>query len=172
MPGGERAVSPPDPEQALRRLLPRVRNLVRYLVRGDTDVDDIAQQALIAIARGLPTWRQEAPLERWADRVTARATFAELRRRRTEAARQVSDDGALEQVESGEAGPEAVVLRREAVRALDALPEEQRSVIVLHHVVGLSLPEVAEELGIPHETARSRMRLGIQKLRARVEVTS
>ena len=38
-------------ERVLRALLPRVRNLVRYLVRGDSHVDDMAQQALIAILR-------------------------------------------------------------------------------------------------------------------------
>ena len=41
-------------ESLLAELLPRVRNLVRYLVRGDHDVDDIAQDALIAILKGLP----------------------------------------------------------------------------------------------------------------------
>jgi RNA polymerase sigma-70 factor (ECF subfamily) len=160
-------MSPPDAEQALRRLLPRVRNLVRYLVRGDSDVDDIAQQALIAVARGLPTWRGDAPLERWADRVVARATFAELARRRTERGRR-ADVEALEHAVSPEAAPDDRAIRRQAVAALDTLPEEQRAVIVLHHVVGLSLPEVAAELGVPVETARSRMRLGLGKLRTRV----
>jgi RNA polymerase sigma-70 factor (ECF subfamily) len=51
------------------------------------------------------------------------------------------------------------------VRCLDALPTEQRECIVLHHVVGLSVPELASELSIPFETARSRLRLGIAKLR-------
>src|SRR5262245_38147803 len=45
---GDRAAA----QALLTELLPRVRNLVRYLVRGDRDVDDIAQEALIAIACG------------------------------------------------------------------------------------------------------------------------
>src|SRR5262245_3396593 len=66
-------------------LLPRVRNLVRYLVRGDADVDDIAQEALIAVVRGLHTFRGEGAFEAWVDRVVARATFAQLRQRRATA---------------------------------------------------------------------------------------
>jgi RNA polymerase sigma-70 factor (ECF subfamily) len=52
---------------------------------------------------------------------------------------------------------------------LDELPDDQRQAVVMHHVLGLSMPELATELGIPFETARSRLRLGIQKLRARVQ---
>ncbi len=38
--------------------------------------------------------------------------------------------------------------------------------LVLHHVLGLSVPEIAEELSAPFETVRSRLRIGIAKLRA------
>ena len=62
-------------EALLVELLPRVRNLVRYLVRGDSDVEDISQEALIALLHGLPTYRGEGQLRSWADRVVARTTF-------------------------------------------------------------------------------------------------
>src|SRR6185369_9066491 len=75
---GDRAAA----ESLCRELLPRVRNLVRYLVRGDALVDDIAQEALIAVLRGLPTYRGEGRFQSWADRVVARTTFASLRRLR------------------------------------------------------------------------------------------
>lgn len=149
----------------LSELLPRVRNLARYLVRGDADVDDIAQQALIEILRSLPGYRGEGSLAAWADRITSRVAIAHVRRRRAERAR--VDDAAspeLFPVQSGDR-PDDYLERRRMARALDALPEEQRSVIVLHHVVGMSLPEVASELSIPFETARSRLRLGMAKVR-------
>src|SRR6266545_2516131 len=69
-------------EVVVGRLLPRVRNLIRYLVRGDADADDIAQEALVAVVRGLPSFRGEGSLEAWADRVAVRETFACLRRSR------------------------------------------------------------------------------------------
>src|SRR5262249_35017949 len=66
-------------ESLLAELLPRVRNLVRCLMRGDSLVDDVAQEALIAILRGLPTYRGEGSLKSWSDRVVARTTFAAIR---------------------------------------------------------------------------------------------
>jgi RNA polymerase sigma-70 factor (ECF subfamily) len=61
--------------------------------------------------------------------------------------------------------PDPYAERRRLVQCLDRLPREHREVIVLHHVVGLSMPELAEELQVPFETARSRLRLGMRKLR-------
>lgn len=149
----------------LEELLPRVRNLVRYLVRGDADVDDIAQQALIAILHALPGYRAEGSLRAWADRITVRTTMAHLRRRRAEQGARERHAPDLRAVRDPDAPPDVYVHRRDVARLLDALPDEQREAVVLHHVVGLSAPELAESLGVPFETARSRLRLGMKKLR-------
>lgn len=162
---GDRAAA----ESLLRELLPRVRNLVRYLVRGDPEADDLAQQALVAILRGLPSYRGDGELKSWADRITVRETLARVKRVRAERARYQATPPDLSLVPGGEVAPDTYLIRRETVRLLDALPEEQRGAIVLHHVVGLSVPELAAELGVPVETARSRLRLGMQKLRQSVE---
>ncbi|HWZ93510.1 MAG TPA: sigma factor-like helix-turn-helix DNA-binding protein, partial [Polyangiaceae bacterium] len=53
---------------------------------------------------------------------------------------------------------------------LSVLPPEQERAVVLHHVIGLEVSEVAEHQGVPTETARSRLRLGMQKLRHRARV--
>ena len=146
----------------LRRLLPRIRNLVRYLMRGDDDVDDVTQQSLMAVMKGLSSYRGDAPLERWADRVTARETFRFLKRRRLKVARETP----LED-ESPAALPEdPYLLRRTVVAHLDRLPEAQRQAVVLHHAAGFTVPEIAELLDVPRDTVKSRLRLGIQRLRA------
>ena len=162
---GDRAAA----ERLIRSILPRIRNLVRYLVYRDADVDDLAQDALIAILRGLPSYRGEGTFFSWCDRVAARATFASLRRRRVE----LADGGrSAERVEDcRQVGGDDYVARREAVHALDGLPPEQRMVIVLHHVVGMSVPEIGGELRIPEETVRSRLRLGKARLRGLLEVS-
>lgn len=156
-------------ESLLKELLPRVRNLVRYLRPGDSDVDDIAQEALIAILRGLPTWRREGSFKSWADRVVARVVFAHLKKSRTAQSRTGGDEGEADEAPSEDAGPEEYVFRRDMARLLDALSEEQRHALVLHHVMGMSVPEMTEELGIPFETVRSRLRLGRANLRALYE---
>lgn len=152
-------------ESFVTELLPRIRNLVRYLVRGDVDADDLAQEAMVAIVRGLPTYRGEGAVTAWADRVAVRETFARLRRARR--AREQIDPGAdLVAVPHPGEPPDAYAERRRVVRLLDELPDEQRHALVLHHVLGLSVPEIAAELGAPAETVRSRLRLGMTKLRA------
>jgi RNA polymerase sigma-70 factor (ECF subfamily) len=153
-------------EALLLELLPRVRNLVRYLVRGDADVDDIAQEGLIALMRGLPTYRSEGRFHAWVDRVVVRATFAWLKRSRGREARQGDAQVELVAVPSEDAQPDEYVHRRHLVTLLDRLSNEQRHALVLHHVLELSVPEIATELGIPFETVRSRLRLGRAALRA------
>lgn len=156
--GGDRAAA-----QALcRELLPRVRNLVRYLLRGDARVDDVAQEALIAVLRGLATFRGDGRFESWVDRVVARATFAAIRRIRAETQ---PGDHAVEDDAMVAAGDEAYALRRELAAALDRLPQDQREALVLHFAIGMTVPEIAEAMAAPMETIRSRLRLGKAALR-------
>lgn len=153
-------------ESLLLELLPRVRNLVRYLVHGDGEVEDIAQEALIALLRGLPTYRGEGHFQSWVDRVVARTTFAWLKRARGNEARRGEESAELMAVPSEDAPPDEYVHRRRMVMLLDRIPDEQRHAMVLHHVLGMSVSEVSDELGIPFETIRSRLRLGRTALRA------
>jgi RNA polymerase sigma-70 factor (ECF subfamily) len=153
-------------ESLLLELLPRVRNLVRYLVRGDSDVEDISQEALIALLHGLPTYRGEGLLRSWADRVVARTTFLWLRRMRESRGPQSNEPEDLRAVPSEDAPLDEYVHRQHVVALLDLIPTEQRHALVLHHVMEMSVPEIAEELSIPLETVRSRLRLGRTALRA------
>jgi RNA polymerase sigma-70 factor (ECF subfamily) len=145
------------------QLLPRVRNLIRYLIHGDQDVDDIAQEALVAVLRGLPSYRSEGSLESWADRVVARVTFAWLRRRKP--GRTTSFDVEPEVADGDTTPPDEYLRRRRLVALLDRLPHEQRYALVLHHVVGLSVEEIAVDTASKTETVRTRLRLGKRRLR-------
>ena len=151
--------------RVMRRLLPRVRNLVRYLVRGDSEVDDMAQLSLIAILKGLKTYRGDGSFEAWADRVTVRETLRYAKHRRTEQQRREEVAPTLRVVRDDGERPDRYLVRRELARLLDTLPDDQRHVLVLHHALGMSVPEVAEELGVPFDTAKSRLRLAKNKLR-------
>ncbi|HET9623760.1 MAG TPA: sigma-70 family RNA polymerase sigma factor [Kofleriaceae bacterium] len=152
-------------EALCRALLPRVRNLVRYLLRGDARVDDVAQEALIAVLRGLGSFRGEGRFEAWVDRVVARTTFAVIRRIRAETqpgAEPVDGDAGAHDRASFDDG---YALRRELAEALDRLPGEQREALVLHFALEMTVPEIAEAAAAPIETVRSRLRLGKAALR-------
>lgn len=155
---GDRALA----ERLAARLLPRVRNLVRYLIRGDRDVEDVVQEALVSLFRGLAGYRGEGAFRSWADRVVARATFGWLARRKA------LENHTLDSVEhcpSDVSQPDEYLERRRVAAALDGLPLEQRHALVLHHVLGMSISEIAEETKAPAETVRSRLRLGRHRLR-------
>lgn len=139
-----------------------VRNLVRYLVRGDRDVDDLSQDALLLILEGIRTYRGDGPFRSWAARVVARSVFA-ARRSSARRAEQPMDEAAL--IDEPATLPDRYYLRRQVAERLDALPLAQRDALVLHCVVGLRVAEVATELGVPEETVRSRIRLGKDRLR-------
>lgn len=148
-----------------RVLLPRCRNLARFLLRGDAEVDDAAQEALIAVLRALPGFRGESLLTTWADRIAVRVVLGWARRVRGERSKQLaaSELGAMEHAQPP--GEEAYRARRLLAALLDHLPDEQRQVLVLHHVLGMSMPELSDTLGVPFETARSRLRLAMTRLR-------
>lgn len=152
----------------LGELLPRVRNLTRTFLGGDAEVDDVAQQVLIQVVQSMASYRAEGSLLSWVNRITVRTALAHARKRRARAASDVplTAEAALEM--SGEergAGWDGYHQRRLAVKLLDRLPVEQRSVIVMHHMLGLSVQEISEEETISFETVRSRLRLGMSKLR-------
>jgi RNA polymerase sigma-70 factor (ECF subfamily) len=157
--GGDRAAV----AALLTELLPRVRNVVRYFLRTD-DIDDTVQDSLIAIMRGLPTYRGEGKLTSWSDRVVARVAIEASRKRRADAKRHG------EEVEVADArGTDEYLARRRLVLALDTLSDEMRRALVLHHVLEMTVPEIAEMLEVPDETVRSRLRNGREALRERME---
>jgi RNA polymerase sigma-70 factor (ECF subfamily) len=152
-------------EELVAELLPRVRNLVRYLVRGDAEAEDFAQEAMVAIVRGLPSHRGEGTLQSWSDRVAVRAALGCLKRARR-ARTQLEAGADLEAIPHPDAPPDEYTARRRAVALLDRVPDDQRCALVMHHVLGMSVPDIAGELRVPLETVRSRLRIGMSKLRA------
>jgi RNA polymerase sigma-70 factor (ECF subfamily) len=159
--GGDRAAA----RELLLALLPRARNLVRYLVRGDSEADDLAQDGLISVLRGLGTFRGEGSFESWADRIIVRTTFAGLKRRRQESADRTHAELEMRHAGEGVSPPDDYAERRRAIALLDVLPIEQRHAMVMHHVLEMSVPEISAEVGAPVETVRSRLRLARARLR-------
>ncbi len=170
LPVDERVARPLTAEAARALLLevaPRIRNLVRYLIRNDVDVDDIAQEAMVAVLKNVDDYRAEGTFHAWVDRITARTTFNVLRRRKRRREEPLDPDHDVPVHDpSGELDS-----RRRLVALLDRLPAPQRHAIVLHYVLGMTAGEIADELGVPAETVRSRLRLAKNALRSTIEGT-
>src|SRR6187401_3149206 len=121
----------------------------------DADLaEDALQGALVTAWRQLPTLRDPARFEAWVRKVLVHACYAEARRRRSWAAnvRVLPVDGP--------AGADDIVSiddRDQLDRAFRRLSVERRAVFVLHHHESRSLVEIADTLGIPAGTARSRL---------------
>lgn len=149
----------------LAELLPRARNVVRFLLRGDSEVDDFAQNSLIEVLRSLPSFRGESTLTTWADRITVRTVLRQLGRRQREREQRVRLEPELRVLQITTPQGDDYAARRRLAQALDRLPDVQRQALVLHHVVGMSVPELAAELEVSFDTAKSRLRLGMERLR-------
>ena len=142
---------------------------VAHRVLRDFDAaGDALQMALVRIWRDLPSLRDPDRLEAWAHRALIRACHDQLRstRRvpvgpRAVPAQPLSEDPAV-----------AVSDREEVERAFRQLTADQRAVIVLQYYRDLSLPEIAELLGVPIGTVRSRAHYAKRVMRAAIEADS
>ena len=143
----------------------RMYAIATRILRDADLAEDALQGALIAAWKSLPTLRDPARFEAWLRRLLVHACYAEARRRRswTTNIRVLPVDGPV--------GPDGLIsiVERDALdRAFRRLSVEQRAVFVLHHHLGLALTEIAETLGIPAGTARSRLHYATQALRAAI----
>ena len=132
------------------------------ILRETGSAEDALQNALVATWKQLPHLRDVDRFEAWAHRILVHACYAEFSRRRQFAANvRVIDLNRS----SASDGSHVLADRDELDRAFRTIPVDQRAVFVLHHYVGLPLVEVAETLGIPAGTARSRLHYATRSLR-------
>ena len=140
--------------------------VARRILRDPTLAEDVLQNALVTIWRKLPHLRDAERFEGWAFRILVHACYADAPRNR----RWASTIRVLHtEVASDVDDIQTVSDRDELEQAFRQLPLDQRAVFVLHHYVGLPLVAVAETLGIPDGTARSRLHYATRALRAAFE---
>jgi RNA polymerase sigma-70 factor (ECF subfamily) len=139
---------------------------VAHRILRDIDVaEDATQQALLAIWRDLPQLRDPARFDAWSYRLLVRACYAEARR-----VRQWTPNLHIVPIDvSAEEGLSGVVDRDQLERGFRRLSIDHRTVVVLHHYLDLPLDEVADVLGVPAGTVRSRLHHAMRGLRAALE---
>ena len=141
---------------------------IAFRMLRDTNLaEDALQNALVTAWRQLPHLRDPERFEAWMHRVLVNSCYIEVRRTR----RWTVNVRAIPELDEPLSSDTSHITadRDELERAFRKLPIEQRSVFVLHHYVGLPLVEVAETLGVPAGTARSRLHYATRALRSAVE---
>lgn len=151
----------------LRRHYDRVHAVCRRIAGSSRDADDAAQEAMISIVRGLPRFDGRAQFSTWAYRIATNAALDELRRRkRRPALHVVGEEGDVPEPTDPLADRQVtgIVDRLAIDAALDTLPEEFRAAVVLRDVADLDYAEIAEALGVPVGTVKSRIARGRNQL--------
>ncbi len=141
--------------------------LLSRLIRDPAEIEDVAQEAFIKAYRALPNFRGESAFYTWLYRIAINTAknylVAQGRRAPTQTETEIED---AENFEDGEAlrtedTPERMLLSKqvaEAVnRAIERLPEDLRTAIVLRELEGLSYEEIAVSMNCPIGTVRSRI---------------
>ena len=142
----------------VRRHQDRVYRYLLRLTGSHDEALELTQEAFIKAWEALPAWRPEAQFHTWLFRIASNAAMDVLRRRK------VVDFVALEEDYDAPAeapGPEAQLDTKQRLHALDAalarLTVEQREMILLREVEGLSYEEISAALGIHEGTVKSRL---------------
>jgi RNA polymerase sigma-70 factor (ECF subfamily) len=140
---------------------------VAHRILRDVDLaEDATQQALLTIWRDLPQLRDPARFDAWSYRLLVRACYAEGRKER----RWNPPLRLLPSHEPTQADRSSLVIDRDQLeRAFRRLSLEHRAVVVLHHYLDWPLERVADSLGIPAGTARSRLHHAMRGLRAALD---
>ena len=152
---------------ALARLVgDRCMAIACRILRDADEAEDAVQAALIAAWRDIRTLRDPDRFEPWLHRILTNECYAVARRRR----RWSADIRILPPPDRTDS-PEILTVndRDQLERAFRRLTLEQRAVLVFHHYLGLTSDEVAERLGIPVGTAKSRIHHAVSALRASLE---
>jgi len=136
------------------------RHVARY-VRRASDVEEVVQDAFLRAYRGLASFRGESTFYSWLYRIAANAAFSFLKRAKVPEVAYEEREQPFEPGLTDEQDPERVLLARqigEAVeRAMARLQPELAEALVLYEVEGKSYREIAQMLGTPIGTVRTRI---------------
>ena len=152
----------------------RVRGAAYRFLSSEDEARDVAQETFLKAYRGLSGFKRQARFSSWLYQIATNLCRDRLRRRKTRP--QVSLE-ALEEagpviVESRPGADERLLERDLAAavrRAIHALPEEQREVVILKEYQELTFLEIAQTLDVPVSTVKTRLYRGLVQLRQQLE---
>lgn len=168
-------------ETLMRRHHRTVFNIAYRLTGNRDDAEDLTQEAFIRAFRFFDRYNRDMPFENWMYRIVNNAFIDMLRRKPKLQVQsldqplslQDSDRDVQFEIPDAASNPETIVMSEELEdyiqRALDALPPDFRTTVVLADIQGLSYEEIAEAMHCSLGTVRSRLHRGRRFLRQRIE---
>jgi RNA polymerase sigma-70 factor (ECF subfamily) len=147
--------------------IPGLRRYAHALLREREAADDLVQDTLERALAGWSQRRRDGDLRAWLFTIQRNLFLAGLRRTKRAAPRAGPD--LLDQLPDASADPASGLGLRDILAGLEALPEEQRSVLLLVAVEDLSYAEAASVLGVPVGTIMSRLSRARERMRGFLE---
>jgi RNA polymerase sigma-70 factor (ECF subfamily) len=164
-----------DGDVAAFEILYRRHNdpLYRYLLRrciSREAAEDVFQEVWGKIIKSRASYRRTAKFTTFLYRVAHNCFVDHLRRNKRHLAKSGTDpDLHADTADEPELAAEKILARGRLDLALMALPDEQRDVFLLHEEAGLTLDTIADVTGVNRETAKSRLRYAMSKLKAALD---
>lgn len=144
--------------------VPALRRYAGALLRDRQEVDDLVHDCLVRALDRMHTRREDAELRPWLFAIMRNLYVSRIRRHRTRGRVESLDDLA-ESVVATEAPQDDLIRTSEVLRAVERLPADLRSVLLLITMEDLSYSDVARVLGIPIGTVMSRLSRARERLR-------
>jgi RNA polymerase sigma-70 factor (ECF subfamily) len=162
--------------QLIKRWERPIYALAYRTIGREDDARDVVQETFLRAFRGLSGFKGQAKFSSWLYRITLNLCRDWMRRQRRAPVIATPDGvdlvelaGESENVETADAAVARKDLSRMVARAMSALPEEQRAAIVLKEYHGLTFQEIADLLGCPLSTVKTRLYQGLTVLRKELE---
>ncbi len=156
----------------------KIMRLLARMIHEPAEIEDVAQETFIKAYRALPQFRGDSAFYTWLYRIainTARNwQAASFRRPATVAVFENEDGETFDQIESlsDHSTPESVLASRQIAQtvteAIEALPEDLRTAIVLREIEGMSYEDIASTMQCPIGTVRSRIFRAREAIAARL----
>jgi len=155
-------------------------NFILRFVRDTAQAEDVTQETFLRLVKGADAYERQAKFTTWLYTIARNLCVDASRRGKHRKVASLDaplgdDDGAslLDLLPDGAAGVDRQAQSRELGlrlrQAIEALPDEQREIFLLREVADLQFNEIANVVGCPENTVKSRMRYALEKLREALE---
>ena len=167
--------------RAFERLVARyekpIWNFLRRFVADAATAEDLLQEVFLRVVKSADEWRGAAKFSTWLYTIARNLCVDQTRRRKhrkhasLDAPMDTSDDSGtlMDVIPSAEMASDRKSVNRQLHetmhRAISALSEEQREVFLMREFLDLPFKQIAEVVGVPENTVKSRMRYALEKLR-------